>query len=169
MSMHKAFFTKALFSLALTGLLAPALAFGQARTARVASNKSLKVPACSGAWTGTITYTRTQSKSDSKKVERVSGRGHDSRNWEMKYEYGARVSVLEAPERNGSSKAVAMINHTFSSNEKIDAVERNSCDRGKTWKEMKGTSTSETRTSGPRRPTPTSTSASMPTAPIPSA
>lgn len=62
----------------------------------------------------------------------------------MKYEYSARVSVVESPERNGSSAGRATINHSFSSIEKVEAVEKNSCDRGKTWKDMRGTSTSKT-------------------------
>lgn len=109
-------------------------------------NKS--APKCSGAWTGTITYTRTQGMTDNKTVQRVSGRGEDKRDWEMKYDYNARVSVIEAPEKNGSSLGKASITHNFSSIEKISATEKNSCDRGKTWKEMKGDSTSKTETSG---------------------
>jgi pimeloyl-ACP methyl ester carboxylesterase len=120
---------------------------GQRKSAAVASNKSASAPKCSGAWTGTVTYTRTQAMSDQKKVERVSGRGYDSRNWEMKYDYNARVVVTEAPEMNGSSRGRATINHNFSSVETIDAVELNSCDRGKTWKEMRGTSKAQTKTS----------------------
>jgi triacylglycerol esterase/lipase EstA (alpha/beta hydrolase family) len=84
--------------------------------------------------------------SNHKKVDRVSGRGHDTTDWRMKYEYNARVVVVEAPEKNGSNLGRATINHSFSSIETVDAVEKNSCDRGKTWKEMKGTSRSETKT-----------------------
>ncbi|HEX6125094.1 MAG TPA: hypothetical protein VFZ23_06940 [Pyrinomonadaceae bacterium] len=129
-------------------LIAPAAIFAQRRASTFASSKPASAPKCSGAWTGTVTYKRSQSKTDTKKTERVSARGHDTRNWEMKYEYNARVVVVESPERNGSSDGRATITHNFSSIEKIDAVERNSCDRGKTWKEMKGTSTSETKTTG---------------------
>src|SRR5687768_4873380 len=146
--MYKSLFTKVFVSLTLINFIAPAGIYAQRRTSAVAANKSAKTSACSGAWTGSITYKRTQSKTDSKKVERVSGRGYDSRNWEMKYEYNARVAVVEAPDRTGSSNGKATIDHNFSSRETIDAVELNSCDRGKTWKEMKGTSKSETKTTG---------------------
>lgn len=115
------------------------------RSNAVAANNTAAAPKCSGAWTGSITYKRTQSKTDTKRVERVSMRGHDTRNWEMKYEYNARVAVVEGGKK---SDAKAAILHNFSSKETIDAVELNSCDRGKTWKEMKGTSRSETATSG---------------------
>ena len=73
--------------------------YAQRKSAAVAETKS-SAPKCSGAWTGTVTYTRAQSQTDQKKVERVSGRGYDSRNWEMKYEYNARVVVAEAPEQD---------------------------------------------------------------------
>jgi pimeloyl-ACP methyl ester carboxylesterase len=117
-------------------------------TASKPPTKSASSACASSAWTGTITYTRTQSMSDSKTVKRVSGRGEDQRDWQMNYTYTARVSVLEAPEKNGSSIGRANISHSFLSVEKNNATERNSCDRGKTWQEMKGESTSRTETKG---------------------
>jgi len=103
---------------------------------------------CSGAWTGVVSYTRTQTMTNEKTVERVSTRGEDKTNWEMKYDYKARVRVVDSPEKNGSSVAKADIDHTFSSIEKTVATEKNSCDRGKTWKTMTGTFNSKTETSG---------------------
>ena len=118
------------------------------RGGQSAANKaSSGVPKCSGAWTGSITYTRTHSQTDDKRTERVSGRGYDTRNWEMKYNYNARVAVVESPEKNGSSIGRATINHSFTSNERVDAVEKNSCDQGKTWRDMRGTSTSKSEAS----------------------
>jgi pimeloyl-ACP methyl ester carboxylesterase len=104
-------------------------------------------PKCSGAWTGVVTYTRTQSMTNNKTVDRVSGRGKDTTDWQMKYDYKAKVAIVEAPEKNGSSLGKATINHNFSSIEKVSAVEKNSCDRGKTWKDMRGESISKTETS----------------------
>ena len=129
-------------------MTAQATVFAQTKRATTASTIKPSAAKCSGAWTGVVTYTRTQTSTDRKRVERVSNRGHDTREWEMRYNYTARVAVVEAPEGNGRSNAKATINHKFSSKEKIDAMELNSCDRGKTWKEMKGTSISETKTSG---------------------
>ncbi len=106
---------------------------------------------CSGAWTGVITYKRSQSNSESKTVERVSGRGKDTRDWQLKYDYSASVSVIESPEKNGSSTGKSTINHTFSSIEKNTAVERNSCDQGKTWRDMSGVFTSKTEAKGSGR------------------
>jgi hypothetical protein len=101
---------------------------------------------CSGAWTGSITYTRYQTMTDNKTTKRVSGRGEDKRDWTMTYYYKASIAVIEAPEKNGSSIGRATITHSFSSTEKITAVESNSCDRGKTWQDMRGVSTSKTET-----------------------
>lgn len=118
------------------------------RNGTTAANKTAtNAPKCSGAWTGTIRYSRTQSKSDSKTVERVSGRGRDTRDWEMKYDYNARVAVVEAPEKDGSSLGKASIEHSFTSIETVDAIEKNSCDRGKTWRDMRGRSKSESKAS----------------------
>jgi uncharacterized alpha/beta hydrolase family protein len=118
--------------------------FGQApRRSKVAATSK---PKCSGGWSGTIKYTRTQSRSDSKTIERVSARGQDTRNWEMKYRYKALVAVLDKPD--GTSDGKATIEHSMTSDETVDAVEKNSCDRGKTWRDMRGTSTSKTATVG---------------------
>src|SRR5215213_8548427 len=122
------------------------MVFGQApKGGKVASTKAA-APKCSGGWTGTIKYTRTQSKTDTRIVDRVSGRGKDVRNWEMRYRYKALVAVLDNP--NGTSDGKATIEHSFTSDEKVDAIEKNSCDRGKTWKDMRGTTTSKTGTTG---------------------
>lgn len=116
------------------------------RTQTAANQPKAAAPKCSGAWTGSIIYTRTQTMTNNKTVPRVSGRGEDTTNFEMKYDYNARVAVVEAPEKNGSSLGKATINHSFSSNETVSAVEKNSCDRGKTWRDMRGESTSSTST-----------------------
>jgi hypothetical protein len=119
-----------------------------AKTRTAAAAQPRQAAACSGAWTGVVTYTRTQSQTNNKTVPRVSGRGEDKTDWEMKYDYRATVAVVESPERNGSSTGRANVNHSFTSNETVTGRERNSCDRGKTWQVMTGTSTSKTETSG---------------------
>ncbi|HYG11376.1 MAG TPA: hypothetical protein VD835_15625 [Pyrinomonadaceae bacterium] len=138
-----------LLSLSCNVLLAPA----QTRrtgtrqgTQAAASPAKAKAQSCSGAWTGVINYTRTQTNSNNKTVQRVSGRGEDTTDWQMNYNYRAVVAVVESPEKNGTSNGKASINHTFSSTETVSAKERNSCDRGKTWRVMTGTTTSKTET-----------------------
>ena len=106
------------------------------------------VPACSGAWTGMIIYSRTQAASNHKVVQRVSGRGEDTTDWNLNYNYQAKVAVLESPEKNGTSIGRASINHSLTSVETIVATEKNSCDRGKSWREMSCSSTSRNETTG---------------------
>ena len=125
--------------------------FAQVKTGSktpVANGSKQTAQKCSGAWTGSIIYTRYQKMTDNKTTPRVSSRGEDKRDWEMIYDYKAAVAVLEAPEKTGSSIGKATITHNFSSTEKITAVEKNSCDRGKTWQDMRGESTSKTETTG---------------------
>jgi pimeloyl-ACP methyl ester carboxylesterase len=142
------FFNLTLIFTVLWGNFA-ALAQVKTGSKTVSSNQTKQTAQkCSGAWTGSITYTRTQSMTDNKTVPRVSGRGEDKRDWQMKYDYKATIAVLESPEKNGSSIGKATITHNFSSIEKISAIEKNSCDRGKTWQDMRGDSTSKTETSG---------------------
>ena len=150
--MSKSLYIKKFYSfILLFNILISALpVFAQAKaasgqTAAKQSNKSAQK--CSGAWTGIVTYTRTQAMSDNKTVERVSGRGRDTTDWQMRFNYKASVSVVEAPEKNGTSIGKAKINHSFSSVEQVSAVEKNSCDNGKTWRDMRGESVSKTETS----------------------
>jgi len=129
----------------VVGLLASGVIPASAQTAKPSGTSSAPR---SEAWTGVITYTRSQSQTDNKTVERVSGRGKDTRNWEMKHDYKATVGVTEAPERNGQSIGKASITSAFLSKETAVAVEKNSCDRGKTWQDMNGTFVTETHIDG---------------------
>jgi pimeloyl-ACP methyl ester carboxylesterase len=119
-----------------------------AKTQTQAASQPKRAQTCSAAWTGRITYARTQADAHSKTVPRVSGRGEDKTDFQMSYNYRATVAVVESPEKNGSSIGRAGINHTFTSSETVVAKESNSCDRGKSWREMSGTSVSKTQTTG---------------------
>jgi pimeloyl-ACP methyl ester carboxylesterase len=145
---HGFIFIRQFIALAIIFSLTNAV-FPQTRKT-VASNqtKTSSSPACSGAWTGNITYTRTQTMTDSKTVDRVSNRGKDKRDWEMRYNYQASVAVLEAPERNGSNIGKARIEHHMTSIEKSIAQEENSCDRGKTFQVMTGNFVTKSETTG---------------------
>jgi len=152
MKVHHGFFYKFFnLSLLFTTICGNFSAFAQVKSGSktVSSNQSKQVAQqCSGAWTGTILYTRQQTMTNNKTVPRVSGRGEDKTDWEMKYDYKAQISVVEAPEKTGQSKGIARISHNFSSIEKVSATEKNSCDQGKTWKEMKGDSISKSEVTG---------------------
>ena len=133
------------------GLLIPTIELA-AQTKRSAAGTMAKAypkaTACSGAWTGTISYKRSQTFANNKTEDRVSGRGKDTTAFEMKYDYTARVAVVEMTGQTGSITGKGKVDHSMTSFEKVEAVEKNSCDRGKTWKEMRGTSISQTETSG---------------------
>jgi len=137
---------KPVFRFVMTAVAFTLMLLGQ--TAAIAQTKNVKAAAkCSGAWTGSVTYMREQSNSNEKTVERVSQRGQDHIRSNMTYSYTAKVAVIESPEQNGTSVGRASISHTMSANESVEAVEKNSCDRGKSWREMRGSSTSKTETS----------------------
>lgn len=122
--------------------------FAQTKKPAATSQAKSSSPACSGAWTGNITYSKTISMADSKTVERVSNRGKDKKKFEMNYRYKASVAVIEAPEKDGSNIGKANIEHKFTSVDQTSAEERNSCDQGKTWKVMKGDFESKTEVKG---------------------
>jgi hypothetical protein len=107
--------------------LSASLVFGQKKPAQT------KSPTCSGAWTGSITFLRTQTVTDcdTQVTPRVSGRGKDTKKMEMKLDYKASVAVIESPERNGSSIGKASINSNYTMTETTKAEEENSCDKGK--------------------------------------
>ncbi len=146
--MKAANFIKQLFIfIIILNLFSNSIAFAQkGKGTAVAANKSAAAAKCSGAWTGTVSYTRAQAMDNHKTVQRVSGRGQDITDFEMNYEYKAQVAVIESPEKNGSSAGIATIAHRMKSTEKVSAHEQNSCDRGKTWKDMSADSISVTQT-----------------------
>src|SRR5919107_287698 len=56
---------------------------------QTAAAQPKRAAACTGAWTGVVTYTRTQAQTNNKTVPRVSGRGEDTTDWRMRYDYRA--------------------------------------------------------------------------------
>lgn len=98
---------------------------------------------CSGAWVGSVSYTRTQTNTEEKTEKRVSGMGEDKTKRELKYDYKAKVIVSESPERDGKTRARANAKSKSSGTETTSATEKVSCDRGKTWKTQSGDFKSE--------------------------
>ena len=122
-------------------VLPSSFVFGQKKGAKPVASK------CSGAWTGTVTYLRRHIIKDDKKTPRVSN-GVDEREFRMTYEYAAKVLVTEGAANNTNNVAKANVDMTMTSRDKTESREKNSCDRGKTWKEMSGTFINRTETSG---------------------
>jgi len=116
-----------------------------AQTKKTVGAKTTKPTAqkCSGAWVGSVKYTRTQTNTENKTTPRVSMMGEDSKNREFKYEYKAKVTIAESPQKDGSTRGKAVIESKFSSKETTSATEKVSCDRGKTWQTQTGKFASE--------------------------
>lgn len=129
-------------------LISPLAGLGQVPKGNQGGAKARPKATCSGAWTGNVTYTRTQSMSETKTTQRVSNRGKDTRKIELNYNYKASVAVLESPERDGSNVGKANIDHKMTSSDNTEAREENSCDRGKTWRVMYGIFESKSETRG---------------------
>jgi hypothetical protein len=138
---HGKFLHKLLCLLAITMVLPGSFAFGQKKGAKPVASK------CSGAWTGTVTYMRRHIIKDNKKTPRVSN-GVDEREFRMTYEYVAKVLVTEGTANTKNNVAKASVDMTMTSRDKTESKEKNSCDRGKTWKEMSGTFINRTETTG---------------------
>ena len=133
-----------------TSLLCSSLtAFAQAPQGnRQAASKPKAPKKCSGAWTGVITFSRVHRQENTKREPRVSGRGTDISSYELKGDYNAQVVVMEDRDNPGKSIGRASIVSDFKFTETSEAVEKNSCDQGKTWRDMRGSFTTKTQVTG---------------------
>jgi hypothetical protein len=61
---------------------------------------------------------------DNKTVKRVSNRGEDKREWEMKYNYKASVAVIEAPKKTARTSAKPESNISFHQSIKPSPVKK---------------------------------------------
>jgi hypothetical protein len=68
----------------------------------------------------------------------VSNRGTNERQTEMNYDYTAKVMVGESPARDASSVGKGKVEYFYEAIDKTISEEKNSCDRGKTWRTMRG-------------------------------
>lgn len=136
-------FIKQFFALTIIFSLSSSIIFGQKKSGQTKP----VAQKCSGAWTGSVKYTRTQTNTENKTEPRISGamNGEDSTFREMKYEYKAKVLIAE---NAGSARAKAVIDSKMTSTETTSAKEKISCDRGKTWQTQTGNFKSETKLSG---------------------
>jgi hypothetical protein len=66
-----------------SGLILASLLSSDAAAQRSPGSATSTQSKCSGAWTGNVTYTLTQDLSENKTVDRVSGRGKETRTIEV--------------------------------------------------------------------------------------
>lgn len=120
--------------------LAAGLVFSNAAAPLAAEKGS-----CAGGWSGTVQYTRAQSNSDAKTVQRVSGTGTENSNWSMTYNYAAQIAVRATPDPNVSD-ARANITLASVSTETKTAQDRYVCRNEKTARTMSGNFVTKTVT-----------------------
>lgn len=122
----------------------PALAAGLmlAHSSMPASAQNAGV-ACANGWAGTVQYSRNQALSDTKTEQRVSGKGTETTNFSMTYDYTVQVSLRAQP---GSELSEARANITLASfsREAKTANDRHICPHERAERTMSGTFLSET-------------------------
>ena len=102
---------------------------------------------CASGWAGTIQYIRKQSNSDSKTQTRVSGKGTETTNWAMTYDYTAQVAVRPAP-GGDFSLGRANISMNSVSTETKAANDQMICPHERTMRQMSGRFVSKSETRG---------------------
>lgn len=104
---------------------------------------------CTRGWAGAVQYSRSQANNSSKTEQRVSGKGTETTNWSMTYDYVAQVAVRATAEPDVSIGR-ANINLNSISTETKSAQDRYVCPHERTPRTMSGSfvSKSETRASG---------------------
>ncbi|MGH6782932.1 MAG: esterase/lipase family protein, partial [Sphingomonadaceae bacterium] len=104
---------------------------------------------CTRGWAGTVQYSRSQADSSSKTEQRVSGKGTETTNWSMTYDYVAQVAVRATAEPDVSIGR-ANISLNSISTETKSAQDRYVCPHERTPRTMSGNfvSKSETRANG---------------------
>lgn len=103
---------------------------------------------CTGKWSGLVSYKRSQHYTDNSQEERNSGRGTDSRSFQLDYEYQAKIKLAKELQDEAELRGKATISHRYTTVETISSIERNSCDNGKTWQQMSGEFTTKSQLSG---------------------
>jgi pimeloyl-ACP methyl ester carboxylesterase len=129
----------------------PALTVGLmlSGTATPALAKAVAAAQCAGGWAGSVQYSRSQSNSNTKTEQRVSGKGTETTNWSMTYDYAAQVAVRATPNPDVSI-GKANISLSSVSTEAKSAQDRYICPHERTPRAMSGSfvTQSQTRASG---------------------
>ncbi|MGR4893264.1 esterase/lipase family protein [Sphingopyxis sp. LARHCG72] len=100
---------------------------------------------CASGWAGSVQYSRSQANSDSKTEKRVSGKGTETTNWSMNYEYAAQVAVRATPDPDVSTGR-ANISMTSTSTESKSAEDRYICPHERTPRSMTGSFVTQSQT-----------------------
>ncbi|WP_447752380.1 esterase/lipase family protein [Sphingopyxis fribergensis] len=123
----------------------PALAVGLTLSGAAAPVAAAAAAKCTLGWAGTVEYSRHQANSDSKTVTRVSGKGTETTNSSMTYDYAAQIAVRPAPEAD-YSLGRANISLSSVATETVNSNDRMICPHERTMRQMSGSFVSKTQT-----------------------
>ncbi|WP_447727069.1 esterase/lipase family protein [Sphingomonas koreensis] len=126
----------------------PALTVGLmlSGTATPAMAKAVAAARCAGGWAGSVQYSRSQSNNSAKTETRVSGKGTETTNWSMTYDYAAQVAVRATADPDVSIGR-ANISLSSVSTESKTAQDRYICPHERTPRSMSGSFTTQSKTS----------------------
>jgi pimeloyl-ACP methyl ester carboxylesterase len=134
--------------------LIPSLAFGLMLTSAANPPAPAAAPLaakCVRGWSGSLQFTRKQSSSVSKSVPRIAGKGIQTSESKMNYDYSAQITVRETPERKGFSIAKARATSVLTFSESRTSTDQAVCSGERQPRTMSGSFTTqrETRASTP--------------------
>jgi pimeloyl-ACP methyl ester carboxylesterase len=122
----------------------PALALGLTLSG-AAAPVAAAAAKCESGWAGTVEYSRHQANSNSKTVQRISGKGTQTTDTSMIYDYTAQVAVRPAPGAE-YSLGTANINMTAVATETVNSNDRMICPHERVERQMSGHSVSKNQT-----------------------
>ena len=123
----------------------PAVALGLALSGAAAPVAAAAAARCDAGWAGTIEYARHQANSDSKTVTRVSGKGTETTDASMEYDYVAQVAVR--PSQGADySVGTANINLASVATETINSNDQMICPHERAMRQMSGRFVSKSQT-----------------------
>lgn len=124
----------------------PALAIGLTLSGAAAPVAAAAAAKCTSGWAGMVEYSRHQANSNSKTEQRVTGKGTETTDWSMTYDYAAQVAV-RATENPDYSVGRANISLRSVSTETKSANDQYICPHERTPRAMSGNFVSKTQTS----------------------
>lgn len=123
----------------------PALAIGLTLSGAATPVAAAAAAKCASGWAGTVEFSRHQANSDSKTVTRVSGKGTQTTDSSMTYDYTAQVAVRPAPGAE-YSLGTAKIDLSSVATETVNSNDRMICPHERTIRQMSGSFVSKSQT-----------------------
>ncbi|HWW55693.1 MAG TPA: hypothetical protein VN047_02260 [Sphingopyxis sp.] len=125
----------------------PAVAVGLTLSGAAMPVAAATAAKCTRGWAGTAEYSRHQASSDSKTVTRVSGKGTQTTDVSLNYDYVAQIAVRPAPDAE-YSLGRASINLNSVATETVNSNDEMICPHERVKRQMSGSSVSRSQTKG---------------------